>query len=94
MGLVGYRNRADAVRNDSYVVFLLRAVGGTLITGTTEEIMAAGFYSVEEMARIPRLAPLSRVLAEAAILDKLNILHASRVPSLLANVSPMTLFMG
>ncbi len=94
MGLVGYRNRSDPRRNDSYVVFLLRTVGGTLINKPTDEITTAGFYSLEEMDNLSRLAPLSRTLAEAAIRERLCVLHALRVTSLLTNVPPMTLFMG
>lgn len=94
VGLVGYRNRSEPRRNDSYVVFLLRRVGGNLTSEPTDEIMTARYYSPEEMDRLTRLAPLSRTLAEAAIRETLYVLHASRVTSLLPGVPPMTLFMG
>lgn len=91
-GLVGYRNRADPGDNTSYAIFLLRQVGGELVPGPTPEIAQAGFYRLEEMQAIERLAPLSYELAAAAVMGRLRVLHPVTVRGLQGR-PPFTLFM-
>jgi ADP-ribose pyrophosphatase YjhB (NUDIX family) len=93
VGLVGFRNRPDPDVNTSYVVFLLRIIGGQLIQGPTDEIMQVGFYSLAQVRRMDRLTPLSRELATASLTDRLCILHAVTVPGMHGR-PPVTLFMG
>ena len=80
VGLIGFRNRPDPDVNTSYVVFLLRVIGGELIQGPTDEIMHSGFYTLAQVQTMDRLTPLSRELAIAALTDRLCIC-ASCMPS-------------
>jgi ADP-ribose pyrophosphatase YjhB (NUDIX family) len=93
VGLIGFRNRPDPDVNTSYVVFLLRVIGGELIQGPTDEIMHSGFYTLAQVQTMDRLTPLSRELAIAALTDRLCILHAVSVPGGQGR-PPVTLFMG
>lgn len=79
LGLVGYRNRANPGDNSSYVVFLLEVVGGELHTEPDPEIAQVGFFSLDEMKNMPRLAPLSYELAAAAIEDRLQLFQPRSV---------------
>ncbi len=90
-GLVGYRNRADAQENTSYVVFLLKAIGGQLITEPNAEIAAAGFFTLAQMEPMARLAPLSFELARAALENRLHLFQPTQVRGLLGR-PPFTLF--
>ena len=90
-GLVGYRNRADPHENTSYVVFLLKAVGGQLITEPNAEIAAAGFFTLAQMEQMTRLAPLSFELARAALDNRLQLFQPTQVRGL-SGRPPFTLF--
>ena len=94
IGLVAFRNRADPTNNNSYAVFLLRAVGGKVNPDPTEEIATAGFYRLADLDNMPRLSPLSRTLAVAALTDKLVALHPMQVTSWVKGQPVMTVFMG
>lgn len=93
VGLVGFRNRVNLDANDSYVVFLLRKISGNLINTTTPEIAQVGFYTLDQVQAMERLAPLSQELAVAALMDQLTVLSGKTVPSL-GNRPPATLFVG
>jgi ADP-ribose pyrophosphatase YjhB (NUDIX family) len=82
VGLAGFRNRPDPDVNTSYVVFLLRMIGGELIQGTTDEIIQRGFYSLTRVRQMDLLTPLSRELAIAALTDQLRILRAVAIPGM------------
>jgi ADP-ribose pyrophosphatase YjhB (NUDIX family) len=94
VGLVGFRSRADPAMNNSYAIFLLRAIGGKLVEGPTNEIAHAGFYSLKELDDLPRLAPLSRTLATAALTGQVLVLHAVQIAGVQKNQPITTLFMG
>ncbi len=94
VGLVGFRNRADATTNNSYAVFLLRPVGGQLVPGHTTEIAKAGYYSLGDLDNLPRLSSLSRTLAVAALKDDLVVLHALEIAGPQKPPVYFTLFMG
>jgi ADP-ribose pyrophosphatase YjhB (NUDIX family) len=91
LGLIGYRNRADPGDNTSYVTFLLDVIGGSLMNEPNDEIAHAGFYSIAEMERIERLAPLSFELAKAAILGDVKLLAPVQVRGIFGR-PPFTLF--
>jgi 8-oxo-dGTP diphosphatase len=91
LGLAAYRNRANPADNSSYVVFLLEFTGGTLKTEPDPEIAQVGFFSLEEMKNMPRLAPLSYELAAAAIEDRLHIFEPKSVPGV-NGAPPFTLY--
>jgi ADP-ribose pyrophosphatase YjhB (NUDIX family) len=91
VGLAGFRNRPDPDVNTSYVVFLLRRIGGELIQGPTAEIIQRGFYSLTQVRTMDLLTPLSRELAVAALSCQLCILHAVTVPGMHGR-PPVTLF--
>lgn len=91
LGLAGYRNRADPNDNSSYVVFLLKWVSGQLKTDPNDEIAQAGFYTLTEMEKMKRLAPLSFELAKAAISDNLQPFQPMTVQSLFGR-PPFTLY--
>jgi ADP-ribose pyrophosphatase YjhB (NUDIX family) len=91
VGLVAYRNRADPGDNTSYVVFLLKVVGGKLVDDPNDEIAHAGFYSLAEMEQIERLAPLSFELAKSAILGNLKLFTPHQIRGI-AGRAPFTLF--
>lgn len=93
IGMVGFRNRADPEMNTAYAVFLLEAVGGALVSAPTEEIAQCGFYTLAQLAEIPRLAPLSRTVAVAALTMPFHLLLSTTVPGL-AGRPPFTLFIG
>ncbi|SRR5579884_1481720 len=93
IGMIGFRNRADPDVNTSYAVFLLDAIGGELIAKPTEEISQCGFYTLAQMEQIPRLAPLSRTVAVAALTTPLHSLRATIVPGL-GDRPPFKLFKG
>lgn len=80
LGMAAYRNRANPGDNSSYVVFLLEVTGGELRTEPDPEIAQVGFFSLEEMQEMPRLAPLSYELAAAAIEDRLQLFQPKSVP--------------
>jgi len=90
-GLVGYRNRADAQENTSYVVFLLKAIVGQLITEPNTEIADVGFFTLAQMTLMARLAPLSFELARAALENRLQLLQPTQVIGLFGR-PPFTLF--
>ena len=94
IGLAGFRNRPDPSANNSYAVFLLKPVGGQLITQPSAEIAAAGYYGLTELDGLARLAPLSRALAVAALTGTLVVLHAVEIPTLQNPPAYFTLFMG
>ncbi|MBI4785946.1 MAG: NUDIX hydrolase [Chloroflexi bacterium] len=94
IGLVAFRNRVDPTYNNSYAVFLLRAIGGKVNGEPTEEIATAGFYTLAELDNMPRLSPLSRALAVAALTDALVVLHPMQVTSWVKGHPVMTLWMG
>ncbi len=91
LGMVAYRNRANPGDNSSYVVFLLEVTGGELRTEPDPEIAGAGFFSLEEMQQMPRLAPLSYELAAAAIEDRLQLIQAKQVQGV-NGAPPFTLY--
>lgn len=91
LGLAGYRNRADIGDNSSYVVFLLDVTGGELHTEPNPEIAQVGFFSLEEMQGMERLAPLSYELAVAALEDRLELFHPQTVRGLNGR-PPFTLY--
>ncbi len=91
VGLVALRNRADATDNNTYAVFLLQPVSGELLIEPTPEIANAGFFTLDEMKNIARLAPLSLELASAVLEDRLKLLSAITVTGLPGR-SPSTLF--
>ena len=93
VGLVGFRNRVNPDSNDSYVVFLLRKISGNLIGTTTPEVAQVGFYTLEQVQAMERLAPLSKELAVAALMEQLTILTGKIVPSP-GNHPPAALFVG
>jgi ADP-ribose pyrophosphatase YjhB (NUDIX family) len=73
LGLAGYRNRADQNDNNSYLVYLLEVTGGQLKTEPDAEIAQVGFFTLEEMQGMARLAALSYELAAAALQDRLKL---------------------
>ena len=91
VGLVAFRNRPDRNDNNTYVVFLLNPVGGQLRDKPTAEISQTGFYTLEEMQAIPRLANFSLELAKVALADDFKILEGRSVVSLPGR-PPITLF--
>lgn len=93
IGLAGYRNRADPDMNTSYVVFLLERTGGDLFSEPTSETAQAGFYTLAELEALPRLTPLSRAFAVAALAGRLKVLHPKTMPNW-NDRPPFTLFMG
>ena len=93
IGLVGFRNRADPDVNTSYAVFLLEAVGGELASKPNEEIAQCGFYTLSQIQEMPRLAPLSRTAAVAALTAELHVLRPITVPGL-GDRPPFTFFVG
>ena len=92
VGLAGYRNRADADMNTSYVVFLLEAIGGAPYLEPTSETAQVGFYTLDQIKEIPRLTPLSREFAVAALTDRLKILYPKSMPNW-NDLPPFTMFM-
>ncbi|WDT75966.1 MAG: NUDIX domain-containing protein [Candidatus Manganitrophus sp.] len=93
IGMVGFRNRADSDVNTSYAVFLLEAIGGERFTQPTEEIAQCGFYTLSQIQEMPRLAPLSRTVATAALTAELHLLRPITVPGL-GDRPPFTFFIG
>ena len=93
IGLVGFRNRVDTDSNTAYVMFMLRALGGQLTSAPTEEIADAKFFTRHELDTLPRLTPLSRAVALAALSDQLTVLRATSVASI-GNRTPVNVFMG
>jgi hypothetical protein len=93
VGLVAFRNRPDPEVNTSYCVFLLRIMGGGLIQGPTDEILARGFYTLPQVQVLERLTPLSRELAIAALTDQLCALGEVSMQGLQGH-SLYKLFMG
>lgn len=91
LGLAAFRNRADPGDNSSYVVFLLEVTGGELKSEPDPEIAQVGFYSLEEMRGIERLAPLSYELAAAALEDRIQLFHPQTVRGLNGR-PPFTLY--
>lgn len=61
--LVGYRNYIERGKNDSYVIFLMRLVGGQLIETPIEEIAAIGFFTADDLETLANLSETSRYLA-------------------------------
>jgi ADP-ribose pyrophosphatase YjhB (NUDIX family) len=92
-GMVGFRNRVDPDVNTSYAVFLLEAIGGALFSQPTEEIIQCGFYSLDQIRAMTRVAPLSKVMAVAALTTELPVLRSVTVPGL-GDRPPFTLFKG
>ncbi|HEX2911609.1 MAG TPA: NUDIX hydrolase [Chloroflexia bacterium] len=92
VGLMGFRNRADPHDNNSYAVFLLEVIGGVLVADPTDEIAQAGFFSLEEMRTMPRLAPLSFELAAAGIEKRVRLFKPVTVQGVNGR-PPFTLFM-
>lgn len=93
VGLAGYRNRIDPDMHTSYVVFLLEATGGKLLSEPTPEIARAGFYTLAEIEDLSRLTPLSREFALAALTGRLKILPPKTIPNW-NDRRPFTMFMG
>lgn len=93
VGLAGYRNRVDPDMNTSYVVFLLEAIGGKLLSEPTAEVTRAGFYTLNEIKDLPRLTPLSRAFAVAALTGQLKIFPPKTMPNW-NHLPPFTLFIG
>lgn len=91
LGLVAFRNRANASDNSSYVVFLLEVTGGEMHTEPDPEISQVGFFSLEEMQKMPRLAPLSYELAAAAIENRLRPFEPKQVQGV-NGAPPFTLY--
>jgi 8-oxo-dGTP diphosphatase len=92
VGLCAFRNRPDPDVNTSYCVFLLQQIGGKLIQGPTDEILARGFYTLPQVQALERLTPLSRELAIAAFTDQLCTWRAISVQGLQGH-PPYKLFM-
>ena len=61
---------------------VLEVTGGELKSEPDPEIAHAGFYSMEEMGGIERLAPLSYELAAAALEDRIHLFHPQTVRGL------------
>ncbi|MCI0714640.1 MAG: NUDIX domain-containing protein [Chloroflexi bacterium] len=61
--MVGYRNHLERGKNDSYVIFLMRLVGGHLVETPNEEIAAIGFFAADELETLDNLSETSRYLA-------------------------------
>ncbi|OJW05334.1 MAG: hypothetical protein BGO39_33545 [Chloroflexi bacterium 54-19] len=91
LGLAAFRNRANPGDNNSYVVFLLEITGGEIHTEPDPEIAQVGFFSLEEMRKMPRLAPLSYELAAAAIENRLRPFQATQVQGV-NGAPPFTLY--
>jgi hypothetical protein len=91
LGLAGYRNRADPGDNSSYIVFLLEITGGELKTEPDPEIAQVGFFTLEEMQGMGRLAPLSYELAAAALEDRIQLFQPHTVRGLNGR-PPFTLY--
>lgn len=91
LGLAGYRNRANPGDNSSYVVFLLEVTGGELHTEPDPEIAQVGFFSLEEMQGMARLAPLSYELAATALADQLRPFNPKTVQGI-NGLPPFTLY--
>lgn len=93
VGLIGFRNRADPEVNTSYAVFFLERIGGALFSKPTDEIAQCGFYTLAQIREMPRLAPLSRTVAIAALTSEPHFLRPVTVPGL-GDRPPFTLFLG
>jgi 8-oxo-dGTP diphosphatase len=91
LGLAGYRNRADQNDNNSYLVYLLEVTGGQLKTEPDAEIAQVGFFTLEEMRGMARLAALSYELAAAALQNRLKLFQPLTVQGTNGR-PPFTLF--
>ena len=83
-GMVGLRNRMERGANSTYVVFLLRPIGGELISDPTPEIAEARFFSHDELDALAALSPFSRILSQEAIAGALTPLTVREIPSIFA----------
>lgn len=63
IGLVAYRNHLERGKNDSYVIFLMRLIGGHLIETPNDEIAAIGFFTEADLEHLDNLSETSRYLA-------------------------------
>ena len=93
VGLVGYRNRIERGANTSYVVFMLKMIGGELHTNPTSEIAQARLFAELALQELENLSPFSLRLALAALDRDFQILNLTEIPSIFDPQKPIKFFM-